>query len=137
MPLAPAVFGMGWNLLLALINGGFSIYYRSYWYLTLTVLYFLLGIMKLAALTSTRRKKQSASRLLKETGTALFLLAIVLSGMMYLTIEELHNPVKDMVVIIATAAYTFAYMIVSVINAVKAHRNRSPQMIALRDISFA
>ena len=49
MPLAPAVFGMGWNLLLALINGGFSINYRSYWYLTLAVLYFLLGTFGNAA----------------------------------------------------------------------------------------
>lgn len=47
MQLAPAVFGMGWNLLLALINGGFSINYRSYWYLTLAVLYFLLELSEM------------------------------------------------------------------------------------------
>ena len=126
---------MGWNLTFALVNGVISLIYTSYWYLTLFALYLLLGLMRMSAVTFSRSKRRKEADLLRHNGLAMFVLAVIVCGMMILTIRELHNPVKIKTVVIITAAYTFVFAGLSVYNMIRAHKQKSAILITLRNIS--
>ncbi len=136
-PLRPAFLSMGWNLTFALINGVISLIYSSYWYLTLFAYSLLLGLMKMSTLMLSGSKRRTEADMLRQNGVAMFCLAVIVCGLMVMTIRELHNPVKNKIVIIATAAYTFSFVGLTIYNTIKAHIQKSTVMISLRNISCA
>ena len=74
---------------------------------------------------------------MKHNGIAMIILAIVLSGMILLTIRETIDTPRNNIVMITIAAVTFFLASLAVRNMIKAHREKSAQMITLRNISCA
>ncbi len=137
IPFLSTLLGIGWNLTFAIVNGVISLIYSSYWYLTLFAFYLLLGLMKMSAVTLSRSKKRTESDLLRHNGLAMFGLAVIVCGLMILTIKEVHNPIKNKILMIVTAAYTFVFAGLTVYNVIRAHMQKSALMITLRNISCA
>ncbi len=137
VPFLITMLTMGWNLVFALFNGVFSLIYSSYWYLTMFALYLLMGLMKLSAVTVSKSKRRTEADMLCHTALAMFGLAVIVCGLMILTIRESRNPPKNKAVMVITAAYTLIFVLVTIRNTVVAHRQRSQVMIALRNISCA
>jgi len=136
-PFLSHMMSTGWNLTFAIINGIISIVYRSYWYLTLSAFYLLIGLMRLSTLRLPKSKRRTAADLLRHNGLAMFGLAVIECGLMILTILEHHNPMKSKMVAVVTAAYTLVFVALSIRNTIKAHRQKSAVMISLRNISCA
>lgn len=136
-PFLSHMMSTGWNLTFAIINGIISIVYRSYWYLTLFAIYLLFGLMRLSTLRLPKSKRRTAADLLWHNGLAMFGLAIIECGLMILTIVEHRNPLKGKMIAVITAAYTLVFLVLSIRNTIKAHRQKSAVMISLRNISCA
>ncbi len=137
IPFLTTILSMGWNLTFAIINAVFSIIYKSYWYMTLSVLYLLLGFMKIQTVTVISSKRRTEADMLRHNGIAMFWFAIVLSGLMIVTIRDRHNPARDKIVMITIALYTFIIVGVTIRNVVRTRMRRSFIRIALRNISCA
>lgn len=137
MPLAPTMVSMGWNFVYGLINGLIAVIFRSYWYTTMCAYYLLLGFMRFSAVTVRRSKRRSDSDMLLHSGLSMIILAIILCGMMVITIREHQNPVKDKIVMLIIALYTFVFVVISIRNIVIAHKKRRPVLLAVRNISCA
>lgn len=136
-PWIPALLGMGWNLLYAIFNGVLGIVSSSYWYITLCAFYLVLGLMRLLAVTSDRRKGMPDAAVMRLIGFAMILLAVVISGITLLTIREQQNPVRDTVTMITIATFTFLLAGLSVRNIIRAYRKPTALLIILRNISCA
>lgn len=74
---------------------------------------------------------------MKKNGCALLFLALVLSGITCLSFLYPVAKAYNQIVMIAIAAYTFYIAVAAIINIIKAHRQRSARLIALRNISCA
>jgi len=111
---------MGWNLTFALLNGIVGIIYTSYWYLTLFAFYLTLGMMKLDAVTVSKIKKKKPANMLRNIGIAMFALAIILSGMMIITLREMRTTSQNKVMMIIIAAFTFTFLGITIRNTIKA-----------------
>ena len=136
-PLLPATLSTGWNLLYAVFNGILAGVYSSWWFLTLCAFYAMLGFMRLSAVTIQKSRHRTEMSVMKHNGIAMIFLAVVLSGMVLLTIRETINAPRHNIVMITIATVTFFMACLAVRNMIKAHRDKSAQMITLRNISCA
>lgn len=136
-PLLPALLSMGWNLAYAVFNGVLGFCYASRWYITLCAYYLVLGIMRLSAVTVQKSRKRTEASVMRTIGIGMLPLAVVISAITFFTILEQQNPVRNRIVMITIATYTFALVAWSVRNIVRAHRQKSAMMITLRNISCA
>ena len=136
-PLLPAMLSTGWNFAYAVFNGSLGVIHRSYWFITLCAFYAVLGFMRLSVVTLGRNKRRTELSVMRHNGMAMCGLSIVLVGIMLLTIREHHNPIRNKTVMIVIAVYTFIFVGWTIRNTIKAHKDRSVQMITLRNISCA
>ncbi len=136
-PFLAALPGMGWNLTYALLNGAFALAFSSWWSLTLCALYLLLGLMKLSVVTLPRSARRTERGMLRFCAAASFGLAVAACGLTVLTIHEGHNPERNMIVMIANAAYTFTFAGLAIRSMALAAKRKSPPLIALRNTSCA
>ena len=136
-PLLTAVLSTCWNFAYAAFNGSLGVIHHSYWFITLCAFYAALGFMRLSVVTLGRNKRRTELSTMRHNGMAMSGLSIILIGIMLLTIREHHNPIRSKIVMITIAVYTFTVVGWTIRNTVKAHREKSVQMITLRNISFA
>lgn len=64
-------------------------------------------------------------------------LAVVICGMMILTIRETVYPVKNHAITIIQAAFAFSLISAAVYNVIVSHRRKDGRMIMIRDLSLA
>ena len=134
-----AAAGMGWNMLYGIFNGVLGIVYGSVWFVTMCVYYLILGCMRLTVTTYMRGKKEKLTqrKMMTFNGIALIFLAVVLSGSVVLAFKYPVAKQYDEIVMISIATYTFVTAFFAIRNIIKAHKEKSLQMIALRNISLA
>ena len=134
------------NVAYTIYNGVIGIMNQSSWFITMSVYYSLLGIMRYCAVHTERkisrledheliRKKELA--VIKTDGILLLLLNLALSGVVLLTIAEGTAKAYSDIMAISIAAYTFYKIIMAVINMVKVRKMESPILITIRNIGVA
>lgn len=134
------------NLAYTIYNSIIGILNRSPWFITLAFYYGLLCSMRLVAV----RAKTSADRMenrkkafeteysvLKRDGILFLPMAVVLSGMIRLTISDHTISGSTEIAAITIAAYTFYKIIISAVNVVKVRKIKSPILKSIRNIGFA
>lgn len=131
---AAALLGLTVNLLYAVFNAFLGFRYHSYWFLSMSAWYLIVGLLKLFIFR--RRKNEENADVLKNTGAGILFLAVVLSGIVCMGIAEQHNPVRELVVMIALAAYTFGYFGLAIYSARKAHKGNKDPEIARRSLAL-
>lgn len=136
-PLLPAALSTGWNLFYAVFNGILAGMYSSWWFLTLCAFYFMLGFMRLSVITVQKRRHRTEASVMRNNGIAMIVLSVVLCGMVLLTIRETIDNPRHRIIMPTIAVYTFTLACRAVRNMIRAHREKSAQMITLRNISCA
>jgi len=130
--------GMLMSFAYAVFNGALGLTQKSYWYFTMGGYFLALSDVKGEAFFLRRNgEERFGSASLKRSGIMMILLAVTVSGIIVLEICEKRNPVKDMRIMIAIAAYTFVTLAVAVAGHFRAKRGGTVSDILLRSASLA
>ena len=122
-----------WNIAYGVFHLYIGVDNSSYWYITLAAFFLTLGFARLMVLAENRNENSRMRRL----AYMLFFLAVVISGTTTLTITETIHPIKNEILVIAQAAYTFSVLIAAVYNTVTSYRKKDKTAIMIRNISLA
>lgn len=122
-----------WNLSYGLVQLFLAVFQHSYWYITMTAFFLILGTGRLIA-ASGRGNGKTVMRILS---LMMVFLAVVICGMMILTIRETVYPVKNHTISIIQAAFAFSLISAAVYNVIVSHRKKDSRMIMIRDLSLA
>ncbi len=134
------VCGLAINLIYAFFNGILGIMSQSVWLINLCVYYVILSMMRLGAVIAERRnaeKSGTAAFIMRFCGIALIVLAFVLTGTVCLSLKDYTAVKHQETVMIAIASYTFYKITLSVVNAVKVKKYKSPLLGVIRGIGCA
>lgn len=133
-----AAFCGGWNFIYALFNIILGVIYRSVWSLTLGIYYFSFGCMRAALVAhgKSAKDKRKSETVVKHIGLAFFLVALLFSGTVLLSIVENHSKRYNTIIMITIATYTFFLLIMAIVNIFKARKSSDIKLIAIRNISL-
>lgn len=139
--------GMGLNLIYAVFNGVIGITSRSAWYGSLSVYYLLLCIMRFMAVSYARqlytKKGRNSSLKIRELkvyrncGIMLSVMSVALGGTVIVLVHGEGGKSYPGVMIYAVATYTFYKLTMSIINMIKARKEKSVSLITLRNIGHS
>ena len=128
------------SLISLLFNTSFSVHHivfgvitHSWWLFTVGIYYAILSIVRFAALQINKSNYFVA----KLSGVLLMILSLSLVGTVILAVIRDRGIVLHEIVMIAMAAYSFAKIILAIINLAKSRKSMSAKLIILRNISFA
>lgn len=129
------------NLLYIVMKMASGIYYRSTWFIVLSIYYILLAVMRFLLLQHVNRKTvgkdmPSEWRRYRLCGIVLLLMNQALAGIVVFIVYQNRGYDYPGVLIYAMAAYTFYITIIAVINLVKFRRHGSPILSAAKAINF-
>ena len=140
-----AVPGMGLNLIYAVLNGVIGAAGRSAWYSFLAVYYLLLCIMRFLAVSYARQvyaKKEETGDLEKRKykvyqncGAMLAVMSIALAGAVLMLVLGEDGKAYPGLMIYTAATYTFYKLTLSIVNLLKARKQKSLLLTTLRNIS--
>lgn len=139
--------GLALNLVFGIFNGAIGIFSRSAWYGTMAFYYMLLGVMRFWAVRYhnhvVKKKKYTAEKaLLKEIciyrtcSVLTVFMAATLGGAVILLVRAEGGKTYPGFTIYAFALYTFVKSGIAIKNRVKASRQSSPILIAVRNIGY-
>ena len=133
---------LGLNVLYAAMKLGFGIYYRSMWFGTLSVYYFLLAAVRFALISYARRNAFGADllpewRRYRLCGVILLLLDLVLSGEVILIVYQNESFHYDGYLIYIMALYAFYCVATAVRDVVRCRAFHSPVMSAAKALQLA
>ncbi|MGI6028752.1 MAG: hypothetical protein ACOX81_05045 [Candidatus Heteroscillospira sp.] len=136
-----AATGFVLNLTYALYHSALGIYWDSLWFLILGAYYIVLSVMRFSAVLYDLRRKNSPSLseqfLAPLLGALLILLSVILAFSVYLSFHYDVAIQYQEIMMITIATYTFYKITLAIVNAVKAHKQRSQLLIAIRNIGCA
>ena len=123
-----------------LVNAIFSAYHiifgvktHSWWLFVLGIYYAILSIVRIVVLNIKKRNEF----LTRFTGAMLMLLSLPLWGTVILAVVRDRGIVMHEIFMITVAIFYFAKITLAIINLIKARKNESAKLIALRNISLA
>lgn len=134
-----AITSLSINLLYSIYNGIIGITSNSLWFISLSVYYTVLSISRFLVLNLSRksRKNSSAENAVKKlTGFMFILLSVSLAGTTILTLSNDKETRYHEIIMISIAVFTFIKITLAIINLVKAKKEDSDIIKALRSISF-
>ena len=123
-----------------LVNAIFSAYHiifgvktHSWWLFVIGIYYAILSIVRIVVLNIKKRNEF----LTRFTGAMLMLLSLPLWGTVILAVVRDRGIVMHEIFMITVAIFYFAKITLAIINLIKARKNESAKLIALRNISLA
>lgn len=105
----------------------------SFWHMTMSAYFLILGLMRLAAGTAGRKQPE---RIMRVCGFGIILLSIVLCGISVLVIHHRINPSYHRNIMIAYAAYSFFLITAAGINMLKARALDNTNFRTIRHLSL-
>ena len=122
-----------WTNVYAVFNLILSIYYKSWWHLSLGAWFLIIGLLKVYI---KRSNNNNSRRKLRIARAGIVGLGIVLAGIITMGIAEGHNPARGLIVMVAIAAYTFGSLTAAIIKSVKAAKKKDDDLLIDRYISL-
>lgn len=138
-----AVFGFALNLLYAFYHATLGIINQSIWFISMCAYYIVLSTMRLSAVLCERKNRSVSSSndieyfVMKLCGILLVLLDFVLAGVIYINLSQNIATKYGEIVMITIATYTFYKITITIIKAIKQHKNPSPLLSVIRSICYA
>lgn len=137
-----ATAGFGVNVAYALYHGVIGVMMGSLWFLLLCAYYMILSVIRFSAVLYDRQCTQnipsfSEQFLFRFVGGMLTLLSVILALSVYLSFQYDVAIVHSEIMMITIAAYTFYKITLAIVNAIKARKQQSLWLIALRNIGCA
>ena len=131
---------LGINLAYSALKLGTGIYYRSLWIGAIAVYYILLSMIRFILLYHMERKKDAGLiaeyRSYRVTAFLMMCINLTLSGIVLNMILVEKTPAVADAFVIASAAYTFYILTVSIMDLIKYRKYKSPVMSASKAIRF-
>ena len=124
------------NIAFAAYQGVLGFVLHSWWFITLSVYYVLLSVMRFAILRMPQ-DQASGGFVRRFTGIMLMVLAWCLSGTVILCTMKERGVRHHEIVMITLALYAFIKVTLGIMNLVKAARHASSAWVCLRNISLA
>lgn len=130
---------LGINVFYTAVKMGMGIFYRSVWFITVSIYYLFLTVMRFLLLKNTRTETDLIDDLkrYRMCGILLLVMNIALSGMVVLVVFENKGYHYSGVLIYVMAAYTFYINSFAVVNLVKFRKYKSPVLSAAKVVNFA
>lgn len=137
-----ATAGFGLNLTYALYHGVIGIMTGSLWFLLLCAYYMILSVIRFSAVLYDHQSAKnipsfSEQFLFRFLGGMLILLAVILAVSSWLSLRYDVAMVYPEIMMITIATYTFYKIIIAIVNAIKARKQQSLWLIAIRNIGCA
>lgn len=139
--------GMSLNLIYAVLNGVIGITARSAWYGFLSAYYILLCVMRFFSVSYAHQvftKKEPSNNLEKREvkvyrncGIVLSVTSIALAGAVIMLVSGEGGKSYPGLMIYTVATYTFCKLTLSIINMVKARKEKSLLLVTLRYIGHS
>lgn len=132
-------FSTLFNIAYAIFNLIIGIYYRSYWFFTFAVYYFLLSFMRVSLLARTKELNQDGIleyRKLKRCGIVSLFLNVVFAGMVVLILHSNQTIVYAGSIIYVVALYDFYLISVAIYNAIRYRKANHPLILASKCINL-
>ncbi|MGI5897496.1 MAG: hypothetical protein ACOX6U_11235 [Oscillospiraceae bacterium] len=134
--------GFGLNLAYALYHGMIGIMTGSLWFLLLCAYYMILSVIRFSAVRYDRQSAKNSPSfserfLFRFLGGMLILLAVILAVSSWLSFQYDVAIVYSKIMMIIIATYTFYKITIAIVNAIKARKQQSLWLIALRNIGCA
>lgn len=131
---------LGINLAYSALKLGTGVYYRSLWIGAIAVYYILLSMIRFILLYHMERKKDAGMiaehRSYRVTAVLMMCTNLTLSGIVLNMILVEKTPAVADAFVIASAAYTFYILTVSIMDLIKYRKYKSPVMSAAKAIRF-
>lgn len=126
------------NIIYALGNFALGIFAKSYWFLTMGAYNLILAIMRFSVLVLNEQKQKEISErfIQRFIGIMIILLACILCGSVYLSINFDVARNFHEIIMITIATYTFAKIIFAIINYIKKENYNSHIISTLRCITL-
>ncbi|MDE7195350.1 MAG: hypothetical protein K2O14_15475, partial [Oscillospiraceae bacterium] len=130
---------LGINIVYAGVKMFAGVYYRSVWFVSLSVYYIMLALMRFLLLRHNNSVGENYAAELKRyrlCGGAFLIMNIALSGITALVVYENEGFEYAGTLIYVMAAYTFYTTILSIVNLVKYRKFKSPLLVAAKAVNL-
>lgn len=125
------------NLIFALYNFVLGIASHSWWFIASGSYYIVLSTMRMSVILFSKKDRKNENFIMRFSGVMIFVLSIVLSGIVYMTVEQDVAVKYHEIAMITIALYAFTKITLAIINFVKSRKNHRPYIKTLRSIAFA
>lgn len=125
------------NLIFALYNFVLGIASHSWWFIASGSYYIVLSTMRMSVILFSKKDRKNENFIMRFSGVMIFVLSIVLSGIVYMTVEHDVAVKYHEIAMITIALYAFTKITLAIINFVKSRKNHRPYIKTLRSIAFA
>lgn len=125
------------NLIFALYNFVLGIASYSWWFIASGAYYIVLSTMRMSVILFSKKDRKNENFIMRFSGVMIFVLSIVLSGIVYMTVEHDVAVKYHEIAMITIALYAFTKITLAIINFVKSRKNHRPYIKTLRSIAFA
>jgi len=136
-----AVISLFMNIAYGIGNAVIGFINHSFWFLTVSVYYIILSIMRFALIISDKRNNSEDNEtgifVKRFSGAMLLGLSAVLTGTVILAVKNDIGAKYHEIVMITIATYTFTKLVLAIINLCKCKAFSSPVIRALRNISVS
>ena len=137
-----AAVAFAFNLLYAIYHCVLGILNLSFWFIAMCAFYGILAIMRFSAVLCERNHQKSPDNdtewfVMKLSGLLLVVLGIVLATVNYISLSQNIATQHEEIIMITIATYTFYKITVAIVKTVRQHRNLSPLLRTIRNISYA
>lgn len=133
------LFSSLFNLLFGLYEFGLGLYSKSWWFITFSLYYLVLCVVKSSLLFQTENLEKDTDKertKLKNSGIILLFLNIILTGIIILMIHQERTITYHGYLIYGVALYDFYLIIVACINFFRYKKKNSPILFASKCISL-
>ncbi|MBQ7779439.1 MAG: hypothetical protein IJ404_02995 [Clostridia bacterium] len=129
------------NAAYAALQLGMGLWHRSFWFISLSLYYVSLAVMRFFLLRHTNRYRpgeyiERELRKFRACGIVFLIMNFALSIMVFFMVYWNRTFIHHEITTIALASYTFTAFTLAIVNAVKHRKNESPVYLASRAITL-
>ncbi len=123
------------NLIFALYHSVIGLISDSWWFVAIGAYYIVLSIVRVMLIRFSFDKRKNENRIMRFCSIMIFLLAVVLCGIVYMTLNEDVAVKYHEIVMISMALYAFIKLTLAVIGFVKSRKHNKYTEKALQSIA--
>lgn len=125
------------NLIFAIYNCVLGLVTKSWWFVAVGAYYVIISVMRSAVILFSSKNKKHGNFVMRFSGVMLFLLAVVLCGIVYMTLEKDVATSYHEIVMITMALYAFVKITLAIIGFVRSGKSRDAFEKTLQSIAVA
>ena len=124
------------NFIFAIYNCILGITSNSMWFLTVGAYYIILSVMRISVIGFSSKDRKNEYFIMKFTGVMIFILALILFLIVYMTVGQECATNPHEIVMITIALYAFTKITFAIIGFIKSRKSKRPYKKTLRSITF-